>query len=302
MVHRPQHENRQSRRFAVGDVVAGELILADRSRLPVRLIDQSADGFAVLTHGPPPLGRGDVVQFQTDDFLCEVRVAHMTEIRLGNEDGDKSDSEVLFHLGLKRLRDLSIASDEQQQRGRQIRWRVVPQGFHSSLPAIILGMLAVAVILAVFFGILRSSPSAQPEAKSPIDPPVATGNALAKRDALSNQAESSKGPTPAPPRPSVALDLKPDDLKRLPGALPFVIDGVARELQLRDAQLEAIRHIIDDTDQTIAKNEESRALLDASRQRVLGLLDPQQRRRWAAMNRAATPSTKQDQPPTSAGR
>jgi len=60
-------------------------VLADRSRWPVRLRDQSAGGFAVLTDCPAAVSRGDIVQLHTDSFCEEVRVVYTTEI----EPGDK---------------------------------------------------------------------------------------------------------------------------------------------------------------------------------------------------------------------
>jgi hypothetical protein len=293
--HRPEIENRRSFRFVVNDETEGELILADNSRFPVRLLDQSAGGFTVLTDGPPPISCGDVVQFQTDHVLSEVRVVHTTEIDLANEDSQDSRSERRFQIGLMRLRDLSVKLDEQDQPSQRVRWRVFRHTFDGSRGAIISGVLAIAVISAAVFSILNSTPSGQrPVGKSSIDPVVATGTSLAKRDTLSDSAESPNGPTVSPPRQSGQLDFRPDELKHLPGALPFSMAAVVRELQLTDAQLESIRHIINDTDQAIARNAENRLLLDASRRKALSLLDAQQRRRWAAMSGAETPSTDRD--------
>jgi hypothetical protein len=189
-----------------------------------------------------------------------------------------------------RLRDLSMKLDEQEQPSQQIRWRPFPHAFDGSRTAIISGILAIAVISAAVFGIFSSTPSGQrPVGKSSIDPVVATGKSLATRGTSPDSAESPIGLSLTPPRKSAQLDLRPDELKRLPGALPFAMAAVVRELQLNDVQLESIRHIIDDTDQAIARNEENRLLLDASRQKALSLLDAQQRRRWAAMSGAGTP-------------
>jgi hypothetical protein len=86
---------------------------------------------------------------------------------------------------------------------------------------------------------------------------------------------------------SAPLESRPDDLKYLPGAAPFVTVGVIRDLQLSNAQLEKIRRILDYTDKLIAENEDSRSLFDSARQEVLGILNDQQRQRWNARNRAA---------------
>ena len=62
---------------------------------------------------------------------------------------------------------------------------------------------------------------------------------------------------------SAPLESRPDDLKYLPGAAPFVTVGVIRDLQLSNAQLEKIRRILDYTDKLIAENEDSRSLFDS---------------------------------------
>jgi hypothetical protein len=83
-------------------------------------------------------------------------------------------------------------------------------------------------------------------------------------------------------------------LKHLPGALPFVMTGVARELNLSDVQLERIRRIVDDSNQAIAKNEQSRVLLDEARKAAMGVLTDQQRSRWATLSNSDASLTGQD--------
>lgn len=277
----PHNEQRQSYRLPVSGVVQGKLVLADRSQWPVLLLDQSAGGFAVLADAPTPVGHGDVVQLCTDSSCTEVRVVSTTEIRPA--DGGADASAPRFRLGLTRLRDLAIPSDEYGQGGRRTPWHAPLTAAKRSQVALILAVFAIAVIVIVFFGIFLSDISSQ----GPSVPSSTYG--LYPREQSQSTAiapPDSSASSGTMPHNSAAAEVGREDLKHLPGALPFVTPGVIRDLQLTEAQLQKIRRILDDTDKAIAENQECRLLLDSAQKKVLNLLNDQQCRRWRAVSGA----------------
>ena len=178
----PQNQRRQSHRFVVGDAVQGELVLADRSRWPVRLFDQSAGGFSVLTNGPIPVSPGDMLQLQTDSFCSEVRVVHAAEIEPDDGNGDASTPR--FRLGLMRLGDLVKPPDEKEQAGAWLPWYVSRPNNHRSQIALFLCLLAIPVIAIIVIGGLHSlRPWRSPSAFSTTDGGYAAGESPGKRNA-----------------------------------------------------------------------------------------------------------------------
>jgi hypothetical protein len=262
----PQNQQRQSYRFAVGDAVRGELVLADRSRWPVRLIDQSAGGFAALTDGPAPVGCGDVVQLRTDSLCSEVRVVYATEIKPADDGGNAPAAASQFRLGLMRLGDLAVSSDEDKHGSRWIPWHVSLPSTGRGHIALFLAVVAIPIVVITVFGILLSARSS--------------------RGSSVHSAADDVYPAGTRPHGIALVEAGRGDLKHLPGASPFVTLGVIRELQLTESQVKEIRRILDETDKAITEDEEFRLLLDSSRQKVLNVLSGQQRQRWDAFSNA----------------
>jgi len=152
---------------------------------------------------------------------------------------------------------------------------------------LLLGVLAIPVIAIIVIGILLTSrPSLSASAGSSIGDVHPAEQSFSKRNGLPNSVETSAGDADTKSHNSTPVESRPDDLKHLPGASPFVTAGVIRDLQLTDAQLAKIRRILAGTDQAIMENAECRLLFDTARQEVLNLLNSQQRQRWAAYNGA----------------
>ena len=158
---RPQTENRESFRFPVGDAVQGEMILADQSRMPVRLLDQSAGGLGVLTDYAPPVCCGDVVQLHTDSFCCEARVVHLAKTERTGGDNDESASGPQYRLGFIRLREIAVKSDEPERPERRGPWRISRPDFQQSPIAIIAVVFGIAVFAAVVLGVFALAGSNQ---------------------------------------------------------------------------------------------------------------------------------------------
>ncbi|MGO9111792.1 MAG: hypothetical protein ACLP9L_21405 [Thermoguttaceae bacterium] len=295
-----QNQRRQSHRFGAGDAVQGELVLADRSRWPVRLLDQSAGGFAVETDGPTPLGRGDMAELCTDSFSSAVHVVYATAIEPGDEDcdsdADASESVQRFRLGLMRLSDLAIPSHKNEDDRRWVPWHLSLPANHRGQIVLFLGVLTIPVIAMIIFGILLSTrPSPSSSARSPADGVFLAEQSLSKRNVLPDSVAAAVRNAGTGSQSSAQVESRSEDLKHLPGAAPFVTAGVIHELQLTDAQLAKIRRILAITDEAIAENEECRFLFDSARKKVLGLLNDQQRQRWGAYSGAGKLLTEGDQ-------
>jgi hypothetical protein len=279
-------ENRRSFRFQSSDAVHGELILANGRRWPICIADQSAGGFGVLTDSLPPAKSGDLAELRTESFACEVRVVHITRNEGAASGSVESQPAPTYSLGLIRLRDISIKSDNRKRNERHVRWRhVVPDAVQNPL-ALFAVVFGAVVVASTIVGVLSSTDS--PErvgVNAHSDQGVSAGGSLHDRKSSSDPAGTARG-SAAQPQRNAQLDSRSVELRRLPGALPFVMTGVVRELDLTDDQIERIHRIIDDTNAAIAQNEVMRQLLDGARSEAVGVLTVQQRRQWESLSGA----------------
>lgn len=264
---RPETENRHSRRLPIGDVDQGELILADGSRWPVWILDQSAGGFGVATDRLPPVACGDIVEFHTEALLCEVRVARMSLPESDGESSEESSSTPEYRLGLNRLRDIHMPRHDHGHRGGRVRRHLSMGGVVQSPLAMFALVFGFVIVVSVGVGLLASRGSGQGSA------------ADSQRDASGAVAQPGR---------SAPTELRTTESSRLPGALPFVMNGVARELNLSDAQASQIRQIIDDTNDAMRKNEQARLILENSRKRAVDVLNAEQRVRWESLIKPLT--------------
>lgn len=281
-----QDENRRSRRLPGGDPSHGELELADHSHWPVTIVDQSAGGFGLLTDELPPTACGDIVKLHTDSQICEARIIHMTTNEPSVTIGSPSTSR--YRLGLVRLRDIPLNPDGDEHDAQRVRFRLPSCDARLSPIAAFAVLLGIVVVGGIVISEVVLNTSAQDSKVS------SRAGANDSTRGLSDQASTqAKNAPTAPSHRNAEMDSERFDLKHLPGALPFVMNSVVRELALSDTQLEQIRHIIDDTDQAIATNEQSRLLMDNARKEALRVLTDPQRRRWAALSGGNTASTGQ---------
>jgi hypothetical protein len=280
---RPDNENRQSCRIPVGDDVYGELILANRSKWPVQILDQSAGGFGVLCDRLPPIACGDIVKLRTESLLSEVRVVHWSNSERDADPagGEQSPSTPQYRLGLIRLRDISVPKEVPVRRGRRVGWHISTPGFAHSPLALFAVVFGAVVVVSVAVSVLNSGGSAQrPGAENQSDP-------------SGSFAQSGR---------NASRELRVYEAKRLPGALPFVMSGMARELNLSDAQVAQIRQIVDDTNEAMARNEQARRILENSRKRAVGVLTAQQRLLWESLTSAHSLATGPDETALSTSR
>jgi len=146
---RSTDNRRKSYRCSVaGERQEAELVVGDR-RIPVRLQDESAGGFAVVAAGRPPVDRGATLQLQTASGWFEVRVVRVTKIEStdGPEEHEGMQNGRTFCLGLQRLRDVAGPDEEQAYRSAWRTWLFPWRGTasHSS-------MLAAGIFYAVLLG------------------------------------------------------------------------------------------------------------------------------------------------------
>jgi hypothetical protein len=279
-------ENRRSFRFQSSDAVQGALILANGRRWPICIADQSASGFGVLTDSLPPAKCGELLELRTDSFACEVRVVHITKNEGAASGSVESQEAPTYCLGLIRLRDISIKSDNRKRNERHVRWRhFVPDAVQNpmALFAVVFGAVVVA---STIVGVLSSNDSPERFGVNAHNDQVASAGGSLHNGRLSSDPAGTARGSAAQPQRNAQLDSRPVELKRLPGALPFVMTGVARELDLTGDQIERIHRIIDDTNAAIAQNEEMRQLLDSARSEAVGVLTVQQRRQWESLSGA----------------
>jgi hypothetical protein len=271
-------DNRQAFRFVSDEAVLGELILANGRRWPICIADQSASGFGVLTDSLPPTKCGDLAELRTDSFVCEVRVVHMTKNEGAASRGIESEPVAKYRLGLVRLRDISIKSVELTPGKRHTHWqRLVPDRIQNPI-----------ALFAVVFGAVIAGGTVIGLLSSANSPERSGANARSDQVASTGESLHQRNPSAAHPERNFKLDSRPIELRRLPGALPFVMTGVVRELDLTDEQIDRMHRIVDDTNAAIAQNEEMRQLLESARSEAVGVLTVEQRRQWASLSGANT--------------
>jgi hypothetical protein len=115
-------------------------------RLPVRLLDQSAEGFAVLSDEPLDVEVDDLGELRIEAGWFSVQVANTIEVRPAKTDGlaEAENSPSTFRVGLRRLGELDLArEDGSSLAGRCIRF-LLAWFFRSGV-----SMVEMAIILAL---------------------------------------------------------------------------------------------------------------------------------------------------------
>jgi hypothetical protein len=278
------------------------------------VLDESAGGFAVLVDRHPGVEADTVVRLCTDSGWHEVRVVRICEHEPATRDGEAGGENVerRFRIGLERLRDLA---PWEANRGFRVWFDRLRIGGFLPLGSGTVAM-AVMVVLALTVGLTtgalvlgysgrtvgvssepsprRDENSAQAFSRSPSQ----SGNSPLQRpnEALgSNSSGKRAGPDAMlgslGGQSSVAATIH-----GLPGASPFALKEVARELGLSESQQKEVGRIIQVSDEAIRQirvrwpdqtrqqhAEKRRILLDEARRRVLQLLTKEQRARWEAL-------------------
>lgn len=298
-----QENNNQRRSFRCrirGPARQAELRIGER-HVPVRLFDESAGGFAVISKEPPGVDCGAVIQLHLDSGAYEVRVAYVGPA----EEVISSGEAPPLRIGLQRLRDLAVFRKDGRPNESWIRTflcRMIPGRPAGYGLAVLLVLLAIGIPLALFVPIPRVEPSTTHVLAN-------VGNRLWSWADGSNANRRSRPAAPLLKLPDWSwpeLDLGrsagPSDilglssLARLPDGSGLLAAEMIRELELTDAQQRQIRQIVDgiadavkslDTKfvsrnrQDLSRLEE--CLIQDGRQQAIEVLTPEQRRHFEVL-------------------
>jgi len=273
-------EQRKSFRCAISSQPQDGELKVDSVWLPVRLLDQSAGGFAILVEGTPGIEVDDVVQLHTNTGWFEVSVAYITlvepseaeaelkaEVETEAEDGNR-----VFRLGLRRLGELVPAGEDQCPRvWGQLRFHLAglfPSPSSMVVPGIVFVLLVVMLPLAglLMTGHLDRSVF-QPVAQwgdRMVGSLSASGSGQDRQDRPSSRRSAPEKHNAGSPRPvaipwpggggsltgtaavsaASGIDELRKTVRRLPGATAFTLPEVIGELKLSDAQQKEIRRLV----------------------------------------------------------
>lgn len=295
-----EHEQRKSFRLPVREELQDAELKAGKVRMRVRLFNESAGGFAVISEQLLPFKQGDLLELRTANGCYEVRVAHMARPALGDptQHGGKRPS---YQLGLERVGETSEPTQDDVPRAGW--WTVLPQHwlnpFRSSGGETVTLLLALALIptaLALFAWCYQlpllnwlqrsdrteSADSSDEETIDLLAPPRAAAS------------QPGDGKSPARPAPSLASMRRL--VRRLPDASPLAVPAVAEHLSLDSSQQWEIRRLVEATRKALAnidqemaqaspaaREQSRRSIQETARSKALQVLSNRQRERWAAL-------------------
>ncbi len=312
-----------------------------KKQIPVQVLDESAGGFAVLVNRHPGVGPDDVVRLCTESGWHEVRVVHVCKhepaISVGSGNGQNQARQ--FRIGLERLRDLATWEANRGFRAWFDRLRIggfLPLGSSTVVVGVVIAVSAASVLAAgtvvlKHIGDFGPTPNKAVSRRVNSSPRAESTSRSYRRVSQGPSTLDRGDPTgtePTPPSDSsrdhptgafgsdslverssptalsgTADDSPPlvDTIRRLPGASPFGLKEVARELGLSQEQQEEIQRIIELSSEAIRQirvrwpnqtrqqhDQKRRILLDEARRRVLELLTEEQRARWEALQGGTT--------------
>jgi hypothetical protein len=299
----PQRDNdgRGSFRCRSGPPGRDAELRSNEQRLAVRLLDESAGGFAVVADRRPDLRPGDVVQLHLGSAVFEVRVAHIGEMEPVDSRGGQA-----FRIGLRRLGECVTLEEGNTSRSSWLPAILREGGPSLRSSAFGVGMALAAVVISVPLVVVVFVRQLRPFTSKP-DVSFATGENPGNRPSqplASFQSGRSAPPVNSPNRPEGAgvssREPSPTSdwmkLVHLPGASAFVVPRTIRELGLTGVQQQRFREIIDETtaafkqldakSHRMSREEQSHReekLLQSARAKSLDTLTPEQRERFQTL-------------------
>ena len=249
-------ESRQAGILKVGDV-----------QFPVRLMDESAGGFAVLTDRPPDVAVGQVVQLATDADWCHVHVTHVVPLEAAEQTGPTGGA---FRLGLFRLGDVELPVERSF-------WRVfdglrfpLHHKFASTGSIFVLGMLLALIVVLLpvrMLGGFQLGGGQSRNSDSPWSP--LPSNAAGRPQENPPLAENT--PTKSEPAARSSLRTLRNESHTLSGAAPLVLPDFVQALGLTTSQQKQIHKIVAASHEAVREIEAKsrRDELPAIRARVL---------------------------------
>jgi hypothetical protein len=343
MTPSPDTEMRQTFRWPVaGPRQAAELRFG-ANRLKVHLLDESAGGFSALCDQPIGIEAGAKGLLNVGGDWFEVSVANVTPVEpppfdeddgkpLGQESIESSATRTpaamdqskpgisaapaptLYRLGLARLADAfdpEFKSSYYSLAGLTCHLKHVGSG---TMGIVAVGlMLAAAVVIVPFAGIeMISSKATDAEVKNAthwLDRNSKSVSKIVDENRPIARVADAVAPRPSrPPKAITTISDKLDELRRsirrMPGAMPFVLPDVVKQLQLTPSQQKRIQELVDAAAEMIknlgsitgnsANQNRSREILDGTRRKVLELLDDDQKKKWSELAGESAKDEKND--------
>jgi hypothetical protein len=299
-------EQRKYHRFPVpGSRQEGELRFGD-SRIAIRLLDQSANGFAAMAWQTPVAGIGCKAIMRAGDDWFEVCLKNVTQIDIPqcDEDPPPGDQVKCYRLGLYRLGDIS----NPDQKEEKWSWPVLRENLKNVMPANTttfgFGLLFVCIVIGLpvlailFFQHLKGGTGGDPGRFSKN---IAYVDEQMKKDLdwenLSAGGSSEVAPVVSLEAGAAAVERLANYAEELnhiihgkPGASVFIAPQIIQQLNITKEQQDKIRAIVDATSEAIdalkahvdgaISPEQYQHLFDLARNNALQLLTDDQRRKW----------------------
>lgn len=292
-------ENRRSFRCPVPEESVRAELRIGRRRIPVQLHDESAGGFAVTAAECPDVKRSDVFQLHVDSRVFDVSLVHLFE----QGPKDPARGARTYRIGLQRLGEV-VAPPNAGPLSQRLLSNVLPLPSPSAhAPVSFSGILLALVVVAApllfaglfFYYYTTRDTSAEGSARAAdlIARPLGLvpGESLPGNPGPAGRASMAGAASTASGGPSSWASIA-----RLPGAAALLASPMIRELEMTENQQRRIREIVDQTAgafkeidvhlRGITRQDQSeleRKLLEAGREKALGLLTPEQRRRFQTL-------------------
>jgi hypothetical protein len=302
---RPKDETRNQResvRCPVTESRRQSVLVVGKTRLPVRLLDESAGGFAVLADAPPGVTENQRVQLVTDSGWFDVGVIYVRQVDPDDvANGASASAEgPWFRIGLCRLGEVESAAEDAA---------LCPAGFglyfslakwcpSNSGAMVVVGVLFTLAVIALplaIMGTFKRNDDWSLKRPASWDGPRSSASAASGDAPFGSSSAVGRSAGSASTWGGAPWSLR-DTARRLPGATPLTLPEVVRTLKLTDAQQEKIRLVIDATIQAVRdldsplqgrQRQELSAIraqaFEESLKEALKVLDSEQRAQWEAL-------------------
>lgn len=290
-------ENRRSFRWRVPEEDGRAELRIGGRRIPVQLHDESAGGFSVTAAEFPDVKRSDVFQLHAGSRVFDVSLVHLSEQGPRNPGREGKT----YRIGLQRLGEVVRPPDAGPLGQRLLSSALRRPSPSAHAPASLSGaVLAVVVVAApllfagLFYYYCRTTLDAASNESARAADLIARPSGLASVDSPVGRL-SAAGRTQTAGGASTASGGASEwaTIARLPGAAALLASPTIRELGITEDQQRRIRQIVDQTTDAfkqidlhfrdMTRQDQSRLerkLLEAGREKALGLLTPEQRRRF----------------------
>jgi len=259
------------------DCRAAELIFKSR-RVPVHLLDESAEGFSVGSEQDLGLAIGEGIVLRTSSGHYQVEVVHLAYVqRPAGIEGHG----MIWRIGVRRVRFL-CAENEKPQLNAQVEpeWR--PQRKRRRLFPVVIAACIATLVLGGLFVLRRCQDTWQLER-------AAAGEFVNPLRVERPELSRPRAETVYWPLGPETLELR-KTVERLPGAVALTLPKITSRLDLTVSQQEKIQRVIEMTNQAVRQyeiayasappeelNQRRLRVFHAARRDALQILTPGQR-------------------------